>query len=407
MRRGGEMSQLESSRAVLVGVLIAAASGCAGGEGGGAAFTERDSAGVTIVENVRGSWSESESWRLSAEPTVDIGVLEGDEEYQLFQVGGALLLDDGRIVVANGGTGELRYYDRDGRFLKAAGRKGEGPGEFENMGSPILVGDSIYVWDFRLRRMSVLDLEGEFGRSFRVQAELSVPVGTFSDGSALFTAGLSFSPSEIAAVVRDTALYAQVSREGEVLDSIGRFPSIEFYMLGTDQRAAATSLPFGRRTYAAVHGQTAYLGSSDNYEILRYTADGRLAGIVRVAHEHLPVTQEDIELEKADRLGDSDANWRRTLERMFAEMPIPSTMPAFDGLETDALGNLWVREAVRPGAPDAVWTLFDAQGRIMGTALTPADLSVVEIGADYLLGMWRDDLDVEHVQLYELIKPGD
>ena len=41
-----------------------------------------------------------------------------------------------------------------------------------------------------------------------------------------------------------------------------------------------------------------------------------------------------------------------------------------------------------------------------GIALTPADLSVIEIGADYLLGTWRDELDVEHVQLYELIKPG-
>jgi hypothetical protein len=393
-------------RAALLGLLIAAVSGCAGGEGG-PAFTERDSAGVTIVENVQGSWSESESWRLSAEPVLDIGVLEGEDEYQLFQVGGATLLDDGRIVVANGGTGELRYYDRDGGFLKAAGRKGEGPGEFESMGSPVLVGDSIFVWDFRLRRMSVLSREGEFGSGFRVHAALTVPAGTFSDGSSLFTAGFSFRPSEIAAVVRDTALYGHVSREGDLLDSIGRFPSIEFYVLGTDQRAAASSLPFGRRTYAAVHGQTAYLGSSDSYEILRYAADGRLEGIVRVAHEPLPVTQEDIEREKADRMEGADGNWRRTLERMFAEMPIPSTMPAFDGLETDRLGNLWVRETVRPGATDAVWTVFDSEGRIRGTAWTPADLSVAEIGVDYLLGTWRDELDVEHVQLYELIKPGE
>ncbi len=400
MRRIGERGR---GSVVALALILAA---CAGGEGGGPAFTERDSAGVTIVENLRGSWSEDQSWRLSPEPIVDIGVLEGEDVYQLFQVGGATLLDDGRIVVANGGTGELRYYDGDGRFLKAVGRKGEGPGEFESMGSPILVGDSIFVWDFRLRRMSVLDREGGFGRSFRVEGALTVPAGTFSDGSFLFTAGLTFRPSEIAAVVRDTALYAHVGREGEVLDSIGRFPSIEFYMLGTDQRAAATSLPFGRRTYAAVHGQTAYLGSSDSYEILRYAVDGRLEGIVRVGHEHSPVTQGDIEREKADRLGDADDNWRRTLERMFAEMPIPSTMPAFDGLETDALGNLWVREAVRPGAPDAVWTVFDTGGRIRGTALTPADLSVVEIGTDYLLGTWRDELDVEHVQLYALIKPG-
>ena len=121
-------------RLCLVSLVSAAALplvSCAGGEGGGAAFTERDSAGVTIVENVRGSWSEAQSWRLSPEPAVDIGVLEGAPEYQLFRVGGALRLDDGRIVVANGGTGELRFYDEAGSYLSASGRKGEGPGEFK------------------------------------------------------------------------------------------------------------------------------------------------------------------------------------------------------------------------------------------------------------------------------------
>jgi hypothetical protein len=35
----------------------------------------------------------------------------------------------------------------------------------------------------------------------------------------------------------------------------------------------------------------------------------------------------------------------------------------------------------------------------------PTGLRVTEIGPDYVLGLWRDADDVEHVRMYELIKP--
>ena len=41
----------------------------------------------------------------------------------------------------------------------------------------------------------------------------------------------------------------------------------------------------------------------------------------------------------------------------------------------------------------------------MGTVRTPAELRVLDIGADWLLGVWQDELDVEYVREYGLIKP--
>lgn len=66
-------------------VLVALATGCAGERTGSAGPIVRDSAGIVIVENTVGAWSEAERWRLSDVPLVDIGVLEGDPNYQLFQ----------------------------------------------------------------------------------------------------------------------------------------------------------------------------------------------------------------------------------------------------------------------------------------------------------------------------------
>lgn len=118
----------------------------------------RDSAGVRIVENSAPAWREGEGWRMSDEPILEIGVLEGQPEYQLFQVRGAIRLSDGRIVVANAGSHELRIYDPRGRFLTSVGREGSGPGEFRALGSLDRLGsDSLITWDWRNNRAQVFD----------------------------------------------------------------------------------------------------------------------------------------------------------------------------------------------------------------------------------------------------------
>ena len=50
------------------------------------------------------------------------------------------------------------------------------------------------------------------------------------------------------------------------------------------------------------------------------------------------------------------------------------------------------------------WTVFDSQGVMLGVVQTPPAFLVYQIGADFVLGSWSDELDVEHVRLYELIK---
>lgn len=41
-----------------------------------------------------------------------------------------------------------------------------------------------------------------------------------------------------------------------------------------------------------------------------------------------------------------------------------------------------------------------------GWEIVPPDrFDLYEVGDDYVLGRWRDAFDIEHVQLYDLIKP--
>lgn len=101
-------------------------------------------------------------WEVAAEPSLSIGVVEGDERYQMHQVVGAAQLPDGRIAVMNAGSAELRIYAPDGTFISAHGRPGEGPGEFRSASRLHLIGDTIIIYDSRLQRLSLHDVSGSF-----------------------------------------------------------------------------------------------------------------------------------------------------------------------------------------------------------------------------------------------------
>ena len=85
----------------------------------------------------------------------------------------------------------------------------------------------------------------------------------------------------------------------------------------------------------------------------------------------------------------------------FMEMPTPDRMPAFLGLDADLLGFLWVEEYRVPGVEARLTTIFDPDGRMVGSVVLPNRLRVEEIGADYLLGRASDDLGVEPIGTVE------
>lgn len=232
---------------------------CGSADRGGSSAGVRDSAGVTIVENRgTGMWSGGQPWRLSPEPRVDIGAANGAPAYRLFRVYGAGRLRNGRIVVVNGGTNELRFYDPAGEFLFATGREGDGPGEFRDLQAVWqLASDSLLAYDFLAQRLSVLTLNGAYTRSFRVESPAGQQLlvrGLFRDGSLL----VASAPRMVAAgtssgMVRASAPYFRYSREGVLLDTVGSFPSQQVYrlVLGQDDYRL-TSPPFARNARSTV-----------------------------------------------------------------------------------------------------------------------------------------------------------
>jgi len=367
----------------------------------------RDSAGIRIVENVRPADDSRLPWRIGQEPSVSIGAVVGDEAYLLHQASDAVVLPDGRIVVANAGTNELRVFNGAGVHLATWGREGEGPGEFMDLtGVDTWPGDSLVVWESRSRAISVFDSRGMFGRSFVLESGRDRPLeprSVLGDGSILGRAG------EVTGEGYRRSRETYQLRPADAVSAVefGTHPGQESYLAMRNGMPLLGNLPFGRSLWESEWGELVIITPDDEYEIRAYErATGSLARIVRREYENRPPTRDEVDealdaaLERAGLTGQ-----RLEMARQgYRDMPLVEQFPAFRMLLTDPLDHLWVREATLPGIdrPAPLWTVFDAEGRALGFIETPDGLTVFEIGADYLLGRVTDDVGVESVQVWRL-----
>lgn len=400
---------------------------CSGGGGEPApAASVRDSAGVSIVENpAEGSGA---GWVVADTPSVDIGGGEGGTQYEFSRVVGAVRLVDGRLAVANVGTSEVRFYDAAGTFVSASGRSGSGPGEFQAMAG-LWRGpdDSLLVSDLRAQRLTVLDGSGSLGRVFSLGGRsgltigegggvsFALPQGWFRDRSVL---GMEMpirvnQPREVA--YRDTVTLLRFDAAGAVSDTIGRYPGIEMEQatltFGGQSFPAPSPVPMGRNTIAAVSGDLVVIATNDAWELELRAADGALARVVRVAVGPVPLTEQDIathreeQLELMETLPELRGVPPPIREQMLARVKsakYPATMPFIAGILPGQEGQLWVQEVTRPGEKRARFAVLDSTGALLGRVLMPASFQALSIGAGEVVGVWRDDDDVEHVRAYPL-----
>ena len=104
----------------------------------------------------------------------------------------------------------------------------------------------------------------------------------------------------------------------------------------------------------------------------------------------------------AEQLANAEEEGRDRLSAIFEGLPLVESFPAFSALMEDPLGYLWIQHYRLPSEDRVVWSVFDPNGRIMGVIETPRTGEVLEIGANHLLTLHTDDLDVEHVRMWRL-----
>ncbi|HEU4801483.1 MAG TPA: hypothetical protein VFS94_12730 [Gemmatimonadales bacterium] len=383
-------------------MLVVAACGSADGASGG--ITVRDSAGVQIVEHELAALDAV--CRVDSVPSVRIGVAEGPEEYMFYRLFGATQLSDGRIVIVNQGSQEIRYYAPDGTFLQRAGRGGEGPAEFSNAFYIWQTrGDTVYVGDYRPWQFEVFSPEGEWIRGVRPEppyANLPGVISVLADGRLVLAKDESwkfgapgFVPDSLTVVVH--------SADGTRSDSLVRLENGHWGRPGGSNSVRSYRF-FESFAQVSARGSTIALGHGSRPELRLYGASEApaLQSIVRWSVPDRAVTPSDVDAER-DRINDEYGN----PDLVDAAQPVADSFPAFSWVEMGRDGRIWVREYRRPTEPSGQrWIGFDGSGRFACTATMPSDDVVLEFGADYVLMKDPDADGVERVSRFRLGAPG-
>lgn len=364
--------------------------------------TVTDSAGIRMVESGYPAWGEVSPWWVDLEPLVVIGAQPDEPDALLFGVTEAAKLSDGRILVANAGTFVVKVFRKDGSLHSQIGGKGEGPGEFRFPG-PLRVteGDTIVLWEGDARGRARFSAQGELIEHTRLSAavipNLQNAFEPSGRGEAFFL--LPDLSSELGSEARRlTQWLARVTADGSRIDTLGVWPTTLRRAMRIGASSTSVSAPFSPTTVLTTGGrpERVLIGDSevpvlhvldlDGHEVLRIRWD---------EHRRTPSPQDlDVAMERAVRFRPEPERTRRAEAlRSFRVGPVP----AFDQLILDRMGHVWARRFVLPSDTAASWNVFDPAGIWLGVVTVPTGLNLTEIGPDYILGVVRDELDVELV----------
>ncbi|MDE2980917.1 MAG: 6-bladed beta-propeller [Gemmatimonadota bacterium] len=377
-------------------------SGCAPGDVSSQDGIVRDSAGVQIAENPADA--SGAEWTLPSPPALEIGRREGQGPgSDLFgAIAHAIRLSNGHIAVADRHAQEVRVFDDAGGHVLTFGRPGEGPGEFTTLWSIAeLAGDTIAAIDPLGGRVSLFGSAGVFGRSFPIPrlpgASAPNVIGWLADGTLLISA-LTRSPSRDTRDQSTHFLYA-VDPHGEILGTLGEYP-------GSPLGRNGLALGFASRAEFTAGGSLAWVGQSGRFELVAHDGTGSVRRIVRLDREPRAVTQPEIDEAQAAVERSLEGASGPAVERILAT-EYASHHSVHGALLADKAGNLWVERyrhhLIEDPGPQQ-WDIFDAEGRLVGYLATPSDFEITDIGADFVLGFHTDELGVQTVRMYRLVR---
>ena len=354
--------------------------------------------------------------------------MDDRDEVPLYRVQGARFLSDGRIVVANAGSSEVMVFDTAGTLVTRFGGRGEGPGELRDIvGVHVCSGDSIAVVD-RFQTLHLFDRGGAFARraQFPLGGRLAPLQGvSTSCRRALLQQRNRTPPLDRQGLTEDVV--AWVDSFSEAVDTVTTAELLEVWTRTFDGGSRGWLIPWGSsgRTLATGHDQLV-LANGRVPELRRYDSAGGLELIVRWPGQPQPVGAADRRRYSERRMEflawapPNEPEIRLLFPALDEHPEVPTHKPLFDRLLLDDRGGIWARvfpeesfglfDSRLPGPIifTETWTVFDPAGVWLGDLTLPERFELHTVGRDRLLGVARDSLDTETVQVLriETVRPG-
>ena len=334
---------------------------------------------------------------------------EGASATQLYQVADALFLSDKSLLVANAGSSEVLQFDSAGNLVRRIGGRGDGPGEFSTLRWLGAGSDrSFWAFDGRLTRF---DYAGQILETRRVDAAWLVgavqPLAVLNDGRMVSVLGTQTVFGHDGGERRDTVPLFVVASDDSRVDTIATWLGLERAFAQTAAGMALVPIGFGRTLFSGAHVDRIVVGSTDSLDITVFESGTEVSLRLHGRTAARPVSAHD-ESEWRDWIVANSPLQTAEFLRAWENAPVRATYPAFDGLETDPLGRVWVGDCVLPTARTRRWVVFGEDGTPIGTVelpflpprRLPGRTELLAVGTDRVAVLGMNEWDEESVAVW-------
>lgn len=341
-------------------------------------------------------------WSVAEQPVLQIGVLDGEDEYLFRSISAVRLLPAGGVVVADPGLSALRVYDAGGTFVVSVGRQGEGPGEFSWLGYLDVRGDTVLVYDPSAHRLIEFMEDGRILETRQIKTTGGAPelyLGTYSDGGAAFGAIRSIERDPVSAS-SDQWTFGRYDLDGNLIRTLGTGAGY--------RRLGGRPVPFSANLHAFLLSDSIFYSDGRSPSINVLDDNGAVARTLSVdipfvdAKEAWKVLR--AELEEIGQLAFLDG-----VSAAAESEPIPWIAE----LLLDDVGRFWIKHFAPETdswmvggllkARGGRWSIVHRDGTAVASIDLPAGFVPMDVRGDRIAGVEKDEMDVERVVVYRIL----
>ena len=287
---------------------------------------------------------------------------------------------DGTAYVLDMKDNRVKVFDVRGKFLRAFGKKGQGPGELNQpVGLTITPENEILVEDVLNQRLALFTLDGKFLRHISTAKTLGLS-GIEMDGRGLIVAR-SMGLGDAGKMSIDVKTY------DKDLNPKIKLAAVE-YSISLQSKINPYSAM--NLLYALDSQGRLYLGSQKGYEIKVLSLEGRLLKTIGRDYDPIAITKEDKDGMLKQLSNVPGVNIKDMIQ-------FPKVFPPYGNFVLADEDRLLVRTYEKGRAEkEYYWDVFDAEGRF-----------VAKVPIAHEIRLWRDGkvyFIVENEDGYKVLK---
>lgn len=237
--------------------------------------------GVKVVTNP--DFPRDGVFTCELEEELSIGGDVDDEDYIFHRPQDMKVAADGTIFVMDGGDSSFKIYDKEGKYIRTIGGRGQGPGEFGRFVYFSVGSDgNVYVMDIMNYRVAILNENGDYISGFRIEDGLPTLIATDQNNFIYF--GIQFQDDE----TRRMSIH-RYNPAGEEITNYGEFKLVQPVITSRTKTTVSSSTSRVAPTTVWTVSPEGKLnaGYGDKYQISVYDPNGKLS--LKFGREYDPV----------------------------------------------------------------------------------------------------------------------